>query len=662
MTGRNSLRAALLSSCALLFPTLALGQDTAGTTVLDPIIIQSKRDVQTDTATAVTEIDQEEMDDRQANTIAELIDSVPGVTLINGSTPTGGGINIRGFGAGNTYGSNQKVLIQVDGATQGSEELYRISTQLLTDPELYKSVEVIRGTTGTFEYGSGVVGGMVRLQTKDAGDFTGGQIGVKVRQALSFGTNGDGISSSTTLAWQPAEDLEFLANYSWRRQGRQIGGDGLDIGAEGFKTPSYLLKGKYTFGQNRDQYVSLSLTETSAAERDVPYDAFGTTGGFFGNVDRDITSRSAVLSYGWDPAANDLVNLEVRLSRADQQIDSTAIGGPNALGDADHRYETTQLLIKNTAELRFGGFDNRLRTGVEFIRKERLEASSAPGGTDDRVALFIVNDMDFRNGLTITPALRYETQDIDGRRYGYGRYDNDALMGGISARYEWSNGFSVFASAAYTESLPILDDLTNTAQNWGGRIVNYMTTPERARTYEIGAAYRGDDLFATGDAFSFKANVYHTKAWDLTSEPGMSGTDMKGLELEAAYSMANGIYVDLNANLADYAATTVAGVPGQGYAHTPTNQARLTIGKKWDRGLDLSWEMIADKRYDSGATVSPGFAVHSLRASYRPESGVLAGAEFRIAVENLFDRDYKPRLGTRNGPGRNVKFAIAKTF
>src|SRR5690606_16394741 len=136
--------------------------------------------------------------------------SVPGVTLINGSTPTGGGINIRGFGAGNTYGSNQKVLIQVDGATQGSEELYRISTQLLTDPELYKSVEVIRGTTGTFEYGSGVVGGMVRLQTKDAGDFTGGQIGVKVRQALSFGTNGDGISSSTTLAWQPAEDLEFL--------------------------------------------------------------------------------------------------------------------------------------------------------------------------------------------------------------------------------------------------------------------------------------------------------------------------------------------------------------------------------------------------------------------------------------------------------------------
>ncbi len=38
----------------------------------------SKREVQTGTATAETVVDQEEMEDRQASTIAELIDSVPG--------------------------------------------------------------------------------------------------------------------------------------------------------------------------------------------------------------------------------------------------------------------------------------------------------------------------------------------------------------------------------------------------------------------------------------------------------------------------------------------------------------------------------------------------------------------------------------------------------
>ena len=124
MTGRNSLRAALLSSCALLFPVAGMAQTADETQNLGTIILDTKRDVHTETATAVTTIDQEEMDDRQASTIAELISSVPGVTLINGSTPLGGGINIRGFGGGNTYGTNQKVLITVDGATQGSEELY----------------------------------------------------------------------------------------------------------------------------------------------------------------------------------------------------------------------------------------------------------------------------------------------------------------------------------------------------------------------------------------------------------------------------------------------------------------------------------------------------------------------------------------------------------
>ena len=136
---------------------------------------ESKRDVQTDTATPVTVVDQEEIEDRQAGTIAELIDSVPGVSLVNGSTPIGSGINIRGFGANGTYGTDQKVAIQVDGASVGSEELYRIGSQLFTDPYLYKSVEVIRGTVGSFEYGSGIIGGVVRLETIDASDLTGGE-------------------------------------------------------------------------------------------------------------------------------------------------------------------------------------------------------------------------------------------------------------------------------------------------------------------------------------------------------------------------------------------------------------------------------------------------------------------------------------------------------
>ena len=153
---------ALISSFALQAAAQAAdqqagedGEEFIGTVELG----ESKRDVQTDTATPVTRIDKDEIDDRQASSIAELIDSVPGVSLVNGSTPIGSGINIRGFGANGTYGTDQKVAIQIDGASVGSEEIYRVGTQLFTDPYLYKNVEVIRGTVGSFEYGSGIIGG-----------------------------------------------------------------------------------------------------------------------------------------------------------------------------------------------------------------------------------------------------------------------------------------------------------------------------------------------------------------------------------------------------------------------------------------------------------------------------------------------------------------------
>ncbi|MDH2327930.1 TonB-dependent receptor [Cereibacter sp. SYSU M97828] len=654
------MRVALLGSAAFLFPIHALAQDM----LLAPIVVESKRDVATDTAAPTTTIDQREIDDRQASTIAELIDSVPGVTLMNGSTPSGSGINIRGFGATGTYGTDQMVLIQIDGATQGSEELYRLGTQLYTDPSLYKEVTVNRGTVGSFEYGSGVVGGMVRLRTKDASDFTGGVPGIAARQTLQYGTNGDSVISSSILAWQPTDDLEFLGQYTWQKQNRQEDGDGEDVGAEGFILPSYLLKGKYTFGAARNQSVTLSYNHTNTDESDVPYDQFGLGAGMFGNVDRKINTRTMVMLYEWDPASP-LWKIEANLSYADQKIDSTYIEGSSpfgptaaALGDADHRYETTKLTVKNTAAFATGAFDHDLRAGFEVIRKERAEASSAPGGTDKRFALFAVDDIT-AGAWTFSPALRYETQDLERAASAAAatgtQFDNDAVMGGASVRYDFGNGFSTFASGAYTENLPILDD-------FGNQI--YMEQSQKARTWEIGGAFERGDVAMAGDALAVKANLYQTDLWDVTSYSGVDEVETKGIELEAAYSMASGFYVDVNANIAEGDARDAAGAEGY-WTNAAADRLRVTLGQRLDNGLDLSLETVASARFDrvNAATPEvPGSVVHNLRASYTPETGPLAGTELRVGVENLFDTDYRPRLATRDAPGRNIKFTIAKAF
>ncbi|WP_246032885.1 TonB-dependent receptor domain-containing protein [Falsirhodobacter xinxiangensis] len=671
MAACSRMRAALLGSAAFLFPIQSLAQDT----LLAPIIVESKREVATDTAAPVTTIDQREIDDRQAGTIAELIDSVPGVTLMNGSTPSGSGINIRGFGANGTYGTDGMVLIQVDGATQGAEELYRLGTQLYTDPALYKEVEVGRGTVGSFEYGSGVIGGRVQLRTKDASDFTGGVPGWAGRQTLEFGSNGDGITSSSILAWQPTEDLEFLGQYVWRDQDRQDDGDGNWTGGEAFTLRSALLKGKYTFGAAKDQAVTLSWNDSDTPERDVPYDMMGLGAGSFGNVDRDVKMQTAILLYEWDPASA-LIDLEANLSRSRQKIDSTYILGssPNdqgmALGDADHDTTTTKLTVKNTARFAAGG-DHTLRTGFEVIDRDRVSASSAPGGTDKRFALFAVDDVEIGR-WTISPSLRYETQKLETSEAAIGtfgtEFDNDALMGGISARYAFDNGVAVFASVAHTELLPILDDYTA-----AGLANGWMNQSQAARSWELGASYGGGDLFAAGDAFAIKGNLYRTDIRDMTTYSGIEQVEMKGLELEAAYSLESGFYTDLNLNITEGDQFVTAQGDWNYWSNAAADRLRLTVGQRFGDELDLSWEAVANARFDRvnpttfmGVTTpgveTPGGVVHNIRASYTPQSGVLAGTELRLGVENLFDRDYRPRLATRDAAGRNIKFTIAKAF
>ncbi|MEQ3650922.1 TonB-dependent receptor [Hyphomonas sp.] len=617
---------------------------------------ESKRDVQTDTATPVTVVDQEEIEDRQAGTIAELIDSVPGVSLVNGSTPIGSGINIRGFGANGTYGTDQKVAIQVDGASVGSEELYRIGTQLYTDPYLYKSVEVIRGTVGSFEYGSGIIGGVVRLETIDASDLTGGETGLAFRQTLGGATNMDGFNSSSTLAIQPTENLELLANYSWREQHNQEDGDDNVIENSEFELPSYLLKAQYTAG---DHSLRASYTNSETSERDKPYDSFGTTGGSFGNVDRDTTSETVSLAYNFNPVSNDVVNLDAIYSYANQEIEQECVVGSGPLGcfatvDADHRYETTKLTVKNSAYIETGALVHNLRTGIDFIQKERLDANSAPGGEDKRIALFAVDQIDFLGGWTFAPAVRFETSEIEGTLDdgSAASYDNDALMGGASLRYQFDNGIALFGSYAYTESLPILDDLENET---------YMTQPEIGKTYEFGAAYDRIGVFGQDDTLSMKANYYHTDQEDNTSYSGVDSIELQGLELEGSYARRDGYYVDINANIVD-AEQTRTDNSVTDWTNAPANTVRLTLGKRLSRLADLSSEFVAADEADRNGTATPGFVTANLRATITPQEGVLKGTSFRFGLENLFDHTYTPLLSTRPAAGRNIKFTVSKAF
>ncbi len=672
MFRRNLLRGTTALVCLSLATPLA-AQDEASDGFLGTLILTAgKRDLSYGGAVSRTTVDAEEISDRQASTVAQLIDSVPSVQLINGGNkPQGSAITIRGYGASTSYGSDQKIAVQIDGASVGSEELYRIGTQLFTDPLLYKQAEVLRGTIGSFAYGSGIVGGVVKFETKDASDFTGGEIGLAGSQTLEFSSNGEGATSSTTLAWQPTERAEFLLNYTWRQQDLLEDGDGNEIEDSDFETPSALAKARFTFGEADEHSMMFSYSQTVADEKDVPYDQMGTTGGMFGNVDRLTETRQAVLEYAFNPTGNDLVDLTANLSYADQKIEYDYVPGSSSLEgtptfpflldtvNADQRYETTKLTVRNRSLFATGAVSHDLLTGVEVARRERAdnEASSAPGGTDRRFALFAVDEMSLGN-FTITPAMRYETSTIESAG-DFGEFENDATMGGIGLAYEFAGGVSIFGSAAYTEGLPIIDDLDSTVST------GHMDENEKSQTFELGASYTGIDLFTSGDNLTVRGNFYQTKLWDVTSYSGVDHVETEGFELEASYGLSSGIYVDLNGSIGEGTEYAADGTDTT-WRNMPTDRLQFTLGRRFGERLDLSWEVdhSADRRDAAGEDLDD-VTLHNLRATWKPQAqGWLDGSQVRFGVENVTDEQYIGHLASesRPAPGRTFKLTLTKMF
>jgi len=669
-----------LACLSLAVPAAAQDSDPGFLGTL--ILTGGKRDLSFGTALSRTVVGEAEIRDRQASTVAQLIDSVPGVTLVNGTTPQVSGINIRGFGANTTFGSDQKIAVQIDGASVGSEELYRIGTQLFTDPLLYREVEVLRGTIGSFAYGSGIVGGVVKLETKDASDFTGGVPGFGGSQSFEFSSNGNGKVSSTNLAWMPTERAEFLLNYTWRDQDDLDAGDGTTIGNSAFRTPSYLAKGTFTFGQDDAQSLTFSHSRTVADDKDVPYDQFETDGGSFGNVDRLTDTAQTVLAYRYNPA-NDLIDLRANLSYADQSIEYEYIPGSSPLEgtpsfpflvgtvNADQRYETTKLTVSNRALFDTGAVSHDMLAGIEAQRRIRADNTDAgaPGGTNNRFAVFVVDEMTIGQ-FTATPALRYERSRIDSEDDLAGvpdSYEKDALMGGLALAYDFGNGLSAFGSAAYTEGLPIIDDLGTSAS-----AQRRIGLSEKSHTFELGAEYSGTDVFAAGDIVTLRGNFYQTDLWDITSYTvaGSMATELdrvesRGFELEASYGLANGVYVDFAGHLGEGTEVNPDDTEAT-WRNSPADRAQLTLGRTWDENLDLSWEVVhaTDRRDALGADLSDS-TVHNLRATWSPQGrGWLDQTEVRIGVENVLDADYVGHLSSpsRKAPGRTFKLSLTKSF
>ncbi|HZC03458.1 MAG TPA: TonB-dependent receptor plug domain-containing protein [Gammaproteobacteria bacterium] len=112
-------------------------------------------------AGSVNVVAAETIEAEQPQNLNDTLKAPPNIELFSGPRRLGEEANIRGF-------SDERIVTTLDGARQN----FSIGHQgrFVLEPDLLKQVEVYRGANSAL-YGSGALGGVIALTTKDPSDF-----------------------------------------------------------------------------------------------------------------------------------------------------------------------------------------------------------------------------------------------------------------------------------------------------------------------------------------------------------------------------------------------------------------------------------------------------------------------------------------------------------
>ncbi|WP_449393660.1 TonB-dependent receptor domain-containing protein [Devosia riboflavina] len=712
----RSRAAALLGGVALAIVAQqgAVAQNVNATniTLLERLVIGAGAPkVAINTPQAVTVLNQADIDQAQASTMGDLFANVPGVAIVGSQRQFGEAFNIRGIGTTENSSDGSRIIINVDGAPKFNEQ-YRMGS-FFSDPELYKQVEVLRGPASSTLYGSGALGGVINFTTKDAADFIqDGDTGA-LRVKASYDSNGAGTLTSAVLAQQVNETFEILAAGNWRRRNDIELAKGTPLSGSAFNTLSGLVKGTAHFGDNNEQELSLSYQRWFSDAKDQAYAQTGTSASF-GVTDRTVIDETAVLHWENPATDNPWVDLKVNLSYSNTTNDQTnhraTVGGPrtvigtvlpgvgavtadNILLDTRYGYKTWQLTADNTVEWIGEGFENYLTAGFQASTQDRsvtrpgtaLALPAHPQGTENKFGVFAQNEFIWAEKLTLIAGARGDFHWVNATT-GASNIEGSAFSPKVSAHYEVTDNIGVFASLAHTERMPTIDELYSVAAASPGRSAAKSTSlglqKESANTIEGGFSLSGNDLLMGGDTAAIKTTAFYSDLTNLiasntASAPGgvvvpyygnIGKARIYGVEVEASYdsellfaSLAYGLTIgdDLVTNTP---LTTVA-----------QSKAALTVGIRnveydFDIGARLT---LADKgrhvlQIVQGQNVGDGtaeaFATVDLFATWKPDTGPLAGTEIQAGIDNLFNADYRQNLSADRSTGRTFKISVAKQF
>ncbi|OCG00813.1 TonB-dependent hemoglobin/transferrin/lactoferrin family receptor [Gilliamella sp. wkB112] len=688
------------------------------------------------------------IEQKQADNVAELLNTLPGVSASGSIRPGGQTLNIWGFE------KVEDVKIIVDGAQKGFQK-YRQGS-VFVEPELLKNIEVNKGPHDV-KFGNGGFGGAIRMETKDATDLLDPNQLVGALVKYGFHSNNHQNMVTGAVYGKTEDDMfDALFYYNNRDSGNFKRADGSRFVFSEDDMDTYM--GKFNFRPNEEHTFTVSgirskrdswqpwaskYVEKMNPPTPAQIKKYGYKGAWLRKlVNRDQTDDSAQFKWNYQPTYNPLINLTLQATYSKTKQHDTrpakydAIASLGTMGNESWvSYTDKTVELENISIFTTGPIDHALKIGTQahlhdrdtlmYLNSYKKKASHnygyfqpayMPSGKQQNYSFYIQDEQSISD-FVLTPSLRYDYVRNHGKKnYAPAYSDPDPRFGhnyspvtytGWTPRFgtywQATQNVGFFGDVSYAWQAPTIDEsyeVQFTPKYGGsGKISATSRNLKKERNMSIRAGnildfknllFDADKLQVRSTFFrqQVKNEIFITRGYDnsicgpgkycplgLSNYHNVPGKMViKGFELESYYDskywFASGTY-SIQKGTRDHVPQSLWMNKKTEVATIAPTTATLTTGFKipeWNIRAGWNGQFVRKqdrtgrkylKSYALGE--SSGYSLHNLFASWQPT--FLPKAEVKLAVDNLFNKDYRLYLGENTyGLGRNFKASVSYRF
>ncbi|OOE87572.1 TonB-dependent hemoglobin/transferrin/lactoferrin family receptor [Salinivibrio sharmensis] len=613
---------------------------------------------------AVSTVSLEEIEKRQGSNVTDLIRHLPNVSVLGGGRDAAQSVSIRGLSS-----DNGRVIQLVDGARQNFSVGHRSS--LFIDPELLRSVEVVRGPSSTL-WGSGALGGVFAQNTKSASDFLSGTetLGGYVKQG--FHSN-DNASRTSGAVFGRTETVDWLVqSYYNDSDDNQLGnGKTLSYSAErekgGFAklvfTPS--LDHQWSFiarqGKRDARVPSNPTAEEPSTSSPLVY--------------RQVEDQSLSLTYNYNPSQS-WVDLDTRLYWNDTEVNEHRVDK----GEFDNnQMQTLGLALSNRSTFKALTLTTGLdayQDNFETVRDASRSMFGRPDNQDaeaQSVGLFTQVDVPLGQAWHWQAGVRFDAYDAKDKRPESTIGNHDDTAWSPSTALTWQATEQLALTASYREAFraPSLEEMYASGTHFPGNqfVPNPDLRPEESANKEFSLNYHFastryvDNAFLDIHIFRNDVNDYIDQNINMkrgtTTRENVKDAKLEGVELSLHHQLGgftNNVSYSQTEGKNKHDGSYLDNIPAHKWvAETDYALATLPVSV----GGRVSH--YADQDDTNNANSYDGYTLWDLYASYSP-NGAWDGVKFYLAIDNLTDEQYTQAWAQTASPGRDIKFNVRYQF